>query len=157
MAEDSQYQNILVAVDGSKVTTKVLDAGIKVALRNNAHLDILTITQVDQLTDGYSNAVLSDDQTYSMVHTTRGRMDDLKQRALDAGLTDVNIHIRFGNPKRVIAREFPADHHTDLIVIGASGLSGVERFMIGSVTNYVDRTARCDVLVVRTGESSAKK
>ena len=105
MADNSQYQNILVAVDGSKATAGVLEAGIKAALRNNAHLDILTITQVDQLTDGYSDAGPSDDQTYSVVHATRGRMDDLKQKAQNAGVTDVSIHIRFGNPKRVIARE----------------------------------------------------
>lgn len=149
----TEYKNVLVALDGSKATAKVLDAGIRAALANHAHLDILTITQVDQLTDGYSNAILSDEDTYDAVKATRGRMDDLKQKALDAGLTDVSIHIRFGNPKRVIAREFPADHDTDLIVIGASGVSGVERFMVGSVTNYVNRTARCDVLVVRTGDN----
>ena len=149
----TEYKNVLVALDGSKATAKVLDAGIRAALANRAHLDILTITQVDQLTDGYSNAILSDEDTYDAVKATRGRMDDLKQKALDAGLTDVSIHIRFGNPKRVIAREFPADHDTALIVIGASGVSGVERFMVGSVTNYVNRTARCDVLVVRTGDN----
>lgn len=151
MAEISEYKNVLVAIDGSKVTPKVLEAGIQAALSNHAHLDILTITQVDQLTDGYSNAVLSDEDTYDAVKSTRERMDDLKQKAFDEGLTDVNIHIRFGNPKRVIAREFPADHDTDLIVIGASGVSGVEHFMVGSVTNYVSRTALCDVIVVRTG------
>lgn len=150
MAESSQYKSVLVAVDGSKATAKVLDAGIQAALRNHAHLDILTITQVDQITDGYSNAVLSDDQTYNAVKTTHGRMDDLKQKAAAAGVTDVSIHIRFGNPKRVIAREFPRDHHSDLIIVGASGIAGVERFMIGSVTSYVNRNAPCDVMVVRT-------
>lgn len=153
MAEISEYKNILVAIDGSKATPKVLEAGIQAALSNHAHLDILTITQVDQLTDGYSNAVLSDEDTYDAVKSTRERMDDLKQKAVDEGLTDVNIHIRFGNPKRVIAREFPADHDTNLIVIGASGISGVEHFMVGSVTNYVSRTALCDVIVVRTGDN----
>ena len=76
-------------------------------------------------------------------------MDDLKNRAVKAGVKDVNIHIRFGNPKRVIAREFPSDHNNDLIVIGTTGLSGFERFVVGSVTNYVNRNARCDVLVVQ--------
>lgn len=150
---DSQYKNILVAIDGSKATSTVLEAAIDVAARNQAHLDILTITQVDQLTDGYSNAVLSDEQTYDAVHRTRERMDDLKQKAVAAGVTDVNIHIRFGNPKRVIAREFPKDHHNDLIVLGATGLSGMERFMVGSVTSYVNRNALCDVMVVRINEN----
>lgn len=150
---DSQYKNILVAIDGSKATSKVLEAGIDIAIRNHAHLDILTITQVDQLTDGYSNAVLSDEQTYDAVHRTQERMEDLKQKAVDAGVTDVSIHIRFGNPKRVIAREFPKDHHNDLIVIGATGISGMERFMVGSVTSYVNRNALSDVMVVRIAEN----
>ena len=150
---DSQYKNILVAIDGSKATSKVLEAGIDIAARNHAHLDILTITQVDQLTDGYSNAVLSDEQTYDAVHCTQERMEDLKQKSIDAGVTDVSIHIRFGNPKRVIAREFPKDHHNDLIVIGATGISGMERFMVGSVTSYVNRNALSDVMVVRIAEN----
>lgn len=150
MTDDFQYHKILVAVDGSKATSQVLDAAIDSAIRNDASLDILNVTQVDQITDGYSNAVLSEEDTYDAVRTTRERMDDLKNRAVKAGVKDVNIHIRFGNPKRVIAREFPSDHNNDLIVIGTTGLSGFERFVVGSVTNYVNRNARCDVLVVQT-------
>lgn len=149
MTDDFQYHKILAAVDGSKATSQVLDAAIDSAIRNDASLDILNVTQVDQITDGYSNAVLSEKNTYDAVRTTRERLDDLKARAEKAGVKDVNIHIRFGNPKRVIAREFPKDHHNDLIVIGTTGLSGFERFVVGSVTNYVNRTARCDVLVVQ--------
>lgn len=149
MTDDFQYHKILVAIDGSKSTSQVLDAAIDSAIRNNASLDILTVTQVDQITDGYSNAVLSEDDTYDAVHATQERMNDLKTRAENAGVKDVSIHIRFGNPKRVIAREFPKDHHNDLIVIGTTGLSGFERFVVGSVTNYVNRNARCDVLVVQ--------
>ncbi|MGN1280140.1 MAG: universal stress protein [Limosilactobacillus sp.] len=149
MTDDFQYHKILVAVDGSKATSQVLDAAIDSAVRNDASLDILNITQVDQINDGYSNAVLSEENTYDAVRTTRERMDDLKARAEKAGVKDVSIHIRFGNPKRVIAREFPKDHHNDLIVIGTTGLSGFERFVVGSVTSYVNRNARCDVLVVQ--------
>ncbi|MDO4902799.1 MAG: universal stress protein [Limosilactobacillus sp.] len=151
MSEISQYKSVLVAIDGSKATMKVLEAGIRAALANDAHLDILTVSQVDQLTDGYSNAILSEDDTYDAVKATRERLEDLKQKATDAGLSDVSLHIRFGNPKRVIAREFPDDHDTDLIVIGTTGLTNVGRIMVGSVTSYVNRVATCDVLVVRTG------
>lgn len=149
MTDDFQYHKILVAIDGSKATSQVLDAAIDSAIRNNASLDILTVTQVDQITDGYSNAVLSEDDTYDAVQATQERMNDLKARAENAGVKNVSIHIRFVNPKRVIAHEFPKDHHNDLIVIGTTGLSGFERFVVGSVTNYVNRNARCDVLVVQ--------
>ncbi|MGL4689424.1 MAG: universal stress protein, partial [Leuconostoc mesenteroides] len=35
------------------------------------------------------------------------------------------------------------------IVIGATGLNAVERLVIGSVTEFVTRSAKVDVLVVR--------
>lgn len=151
MTENSPYQHVLAAVDGSKVTSKVLANAIEAALRNDASLDILRIVQITQLTDGYTNAY-SNEQTYSIVKTTKERLDDLKKKAEDAGVKNVSIHIRFGNPKRVIAREFPADHATDLIVMGATGVSGIERFVLGSVTHYVSRMAPCDVMVVRTNK-----
>lgn len=154
MTEINPYQHILAAVDGSKVTSKVLDSAIESALRNNAELDILRIVQITQLTDGYSNAGMNSEQTYGIVKTTKERLDDLKEKAEKAGVKSVNIHIRFGNPKRVIAREFPADHNTDLIVMGATGVSGIERFVLGSVTHYVSRMAPCDVMVVRTNEKN---
>ncbi len=35
-------------------------------------------------------------------------------------------------------------------MIGATGLNAVERILVGSVTEYVTRNSKCDVLVVRT-------
>lgn len=143
-----QYQNILAPVDGSKATVQVIDKAIQVALQNNTHLDILNVVEVNQFSDSYGGAV-SGDVIYGLVEEIESRLNDLKKKATEAGLTDVSIHVRFGNPKPVIAREFPADHNNELIVIGTTGLSAVERFMVGSVTSYVNRTAKSDVLVVK--------
>lgn len=153
--KDMQYQNIVAAIDGSKATIPVLTAAVKSAIQNHAHLDLLTIEQIGQITDGYiTDKTVSSDQTYSLVQATEERLEDLKMRAWKMGLLDVSIHIRFGNPKQVIAKDFPKDHHNDLIVIGTTGLSSVERFVLGSVTNYVNRNALCDVLVVRTEDNN---
>ena len=66
------------------------------------------------------------------------------------GLIDVDYSIEYGAPKSLIAREVPEKKNIDLIMIGATGLNAVERLLIGSVTEYVTRTAVCDVLVLRT-------
>ncbi|RRG02338.1 MAG: universal stress protein, partial [Lactobacillus sp.] len=96
---DGQYHNILVPVDGSKVTAQVLEKGIAMAKACDAHLDILNVVQVTQLSDGYAPASsLSPDQTYDLVKTTQERLEDLKQKAIDAGVAKVDIHVRFGNP-----------------------------------------------------------
>ena len=132
---DGQYHNILVPVDGSKVTAQVLEKGIAMAKACDAHLDILNVVQVTQLSDGYAPASsLSPDQTYDLVKTTQERLEDLKQRAIDAG----------------VGRDFPKDHNNDLIVIGSTGLSAFERIVLGSVTGYVIRVAKPDVMVART-------
>ena len=44
----------------------------------------------------------------------------------------------------------------DLIICGATGLNAVERFLIGSVSENIVRSAKCDVLVIRTPEDENK-
>ncbi len=43
-----------------------------------------------------------------------------------------------------------------MIIIGASGLSRMQRAVMGSVTSYVKRNAPVDVLVVRTDVDQVK-
>jgi nucleotide-binding universal stress UspA family protein len=58
------------------------------------------------------------------------------------------VHARIGKPAEEIldvAREVGAD----LIVIGSHGNTGIERVLLGSVSERVVREARCPVLVAR--------
>ncbi|MCF6161528.1 MAG: universal stress protein [Furfurilactobacillus sp.] len=146
-----QYKNILAPVDGSKATEPVLEKAIEVAKRNDTHLDILNVLEVNQFSDSYGGAV-SGDVIYRLVEDVQNRLESLKQQAEKAGVKDVDIHVRFGNPKPVISREFPQDHGNELIVMGTTGLNAVERLMVGSVTNYVSRNADVDVLIVKVNQ-----
>ncbi|GEL90217.1 universal stress protein [Pediococcus parvulus] len=143
-----QYKNILAPIDGSKVTDTVLKKAIEVAKRDDTHLDILNVLEVNQFSDTYGGAV-SGDVIYKLSEDVQKRLAELKKQAEDAGLSDVSVHVRFGNPKPVIATEFPKDHHNELIMIGSTGLNALERLMVGSVATYVSRNAICDVLVVK--------
>jgi nucleotide-binding universal stress UspA family protein len=40
-------------------------------------------------------------------------------------------------------------HRADLIVMGSKGLTGLDRYLLGSVSRKVARHAPCSVLVVR--------
>ncbi|MFN3651675.1 MAG: universal stress protein [Armatimonadota bacterium] len=56
-----------------------------------------------------------------------------------------------GHPAETILRV--ADElHPDLLVLGASGRSGIARFFLGSVSERVARHAQCPVLVARGGD-----
>lgn len=148
--EIKNYKRILVPVDGSEATESVVAQAISLSRAYHAQLDLLNVIQVAQFSDGLvSSMSLSQDQTQTLVTTTTDQLNDLRQAALDAGVSDVDIHIRFGNPKQVIAHDFIEDHHNDLVVIGSTGLSAVERWIVGSVTSYVMKNAAADVVVVK--------
>ncbi|EKK21119.1 Universal stress protein family [Fructilactobacillus florum 8D] len=142
------YKRILAPVDGGEDTMPVLKRAVAIAKQNNSHLDILNVIQVTQFNRNYGNAV-SADTVYQLTDQTKEMLETLKQNAIKDGLTDVSIHIRFGNPKKIIAQEFPDDHQDDLTVMGATGLTAVERLVVGSVTNYVTRTTKTDVMIIK--------
>lgn len=144
------YKNILAPIDGSKQTPLVMDRAIQAALENDAHLDILNVAQINQVTEGFATLTdMSDGQTHELVQIIANRLRDMEKKAKDAGVKSVAIHIRFGNPKLVISRDFIKDHHNDLIIMGSTGTSRIERLLLGSTTGYVVRLAKCDVTVVR--------
>ncbi|WP_262315428.1 universal stress protein [Lacticaseibacillus parakribbianus] len=146
---DQEYNNLLVPIDGSDESDLAFKKAVKVAVANHAHLDILNVLDTKQFIGGYGG-MISGDAIYQLTQDAEKFLEELADRAKKAGLEDVAIHVRFGNPKSVIATDFPHDHHTDLIIIGATGLNAVERVLVGSVTEYVNRTAPCDVLIVKT-------
>ena len=51
---------------------------------------------------------------------------------------------------RVTILDTATEWHADLIVVGSHGRKGIERFLLGSVTESVARHAKCSVEIVRT-------
>ena len=127
------------------------------AKAHHANLELLNVVQVAQFSDGIISGIsLDKDQTYNLINQANERLQDLKKELEDAGVEKVGVHVRFGNPKQVIAHDFVEDHQIDLIVMGATGLSAVERMVVGSVTQYATRNADADVLVVKINKDDFK-
>ncbi|KRM73295.1 universal stress protein [Secundilactobacillus collinoides] len=146
-----KYQNVLVPLDTSSLSELALAKAVAVAKRNDAHLDLLSVIDTQRSTSSYFGSMMTSDLVDKLVGDARKYLETLvKQIEEKYGLTDVSTHIRFGNPKTVIAMEFIKDHKNDLVMMGATGMSAMERVLTGSVTDFVTRNAPCDVLVVRT-------
>lgn len=58
------------------------------------------------------------------------------------------VHVSEGDPREEIVR-IAEEWGADLVVVGARGLSGVKRFLLGSVSLAVARHAPCPVLVAK--------
>ncbi len=139
------YKSIIVAVDGSKEADYAFRKSLDVAYRNpGSQLNIVNI--IDSRYLGPLDKELGE-QVKEQTQQTLGRY---KARAVAARVENVNIIIEYGSPKTVISKEIAKSVKADLIICGATGHTPVERFIIGSVSEAIVRTAKCDVLVIRT-------
>lgn len=70
------------------------------------------------------------------------------QRELDGMGIDLQTHSRHGDPARVIL-EIADEQDADLIVVGARGLTGLQKFLLGSVSSKLSHYSERTVMVVR--------
>ena len=81
----------------------------------------------------------------------RGELEKVLERTarqLDDKITRVSRSTSTGDPASEILAT-AARYDTDLIVVGARGLGGMARLLLGSVSEKVLRHARCPVLIVK--------
>ena len=144
----SNYQNILVGIDGSSGAESALKKAIEVAKRNNA---TLVITHV---IDTLSFAIIETYDTAPALEKAKDYaktlLEKYKAQAEADGVSNVLIEVEYGSPKTFMTKKLISKYDIDLIVCGATGMNAVERFMLGSVSSYITRHATCDVLVVKT-------
>lgn len=143
------YKHILVAVDGSKEAEWAFKNSVAIAKRNDATLNLANVidTRSFAAVEAYDRSIADKAQAFA-----EELLAGYKKEAEAAGVTKVNVIVDYGSPKSVIAKDLANKLEADLIICGATGLSTVERFLIGSVSEYIVRAAKCDVLVVRTDE-----
>jgi nucleotide-binding universal stress UspA family protein len=141
---------ILLAIDDSKYSEAAIDAVITQAKPSETEVRLLHVVEPTPVySDGQAWVYYPD---YGEVrHEQRKEAEGLVARAAErlrtAGLR-VTTAIETGNPKVVVIDDAAA-WHADLIVLGSHGRKGLDRFLMGSVSDAVARHARCSVQIVR--------
>ena len=69
--------------------------------------------------------------------------------ATDAGVGPVDETIEFGASIPQVIQTYIDDHDIDLVVVGTHGRTGLDRYLLGSVTEQLVRTSSVPVLTVR--------
>ncbi|TMW71722.1 universal stress protein [Alteribacter natronophilus] len=146
-----RYENILVAVDGSDEAKRAMRKAADMAAENGSTLYIAHIidTRTFASVEHYDRTIVKEAEDYA-----NAMLREYQENALEAGVENVKLLTDYGSPKVKIAKDIASDNSIDLIVTGATGLNAVERFLIGSVSEYITRHASCDVLIVRNEPSA---
>ena len=142
-----RYETILLATDGSPASELANDQAIDLAVQIGARLLVVSVVGSSSKPSEAASADLRD----SMATRVQG----IVQQAKAAG-TDATYLLWEGEPGEAIVAAADAEN-ADLIVVGSHGRSGVSRFLIGSVSDYVVRHAHCPVMVVRAKSVPARR
>ena len=145
--------SVLVAVDGSDDSARAVRFLESLALARQTRMRLLGVveplrypTTAPRAADRKLREILRE-----LEDERRGELDRaLQQAAVQLGdkVARVNRYTPSGDPAEeilVTARDFD----TDLVVMGARGLGGVARVLLGSVSEKVLHHARCPVLIVK--------
>mgnify|MGYP006272129111 CR=1 FL=1 len=144
------YDEILLPSDGSPAADVALDHALDVAATSDARLHVLYVVDqsaVDGLVSG-SELVAA-----ALEREGTETIERLEQAAIDRGV-DVVTNVLSGRPVQTIL-DYVTDNEIDLVVMGTHGRRGLDRFLLGSVTERVVRGADVSVLVVRQDEATA--
>ena len=145
---------ILLALDESPCSRAAIDSVISTFRPEGSEVKILHVDEWPKdlptslaFTQGRegAHAVLAAHEERR--HVIDGLVGDTRRRLEEAHFT-VTTEIRSGDAREGILNS-AAEWHPDVIVLGSHGRHGVERFLLGSVSESIVRHATCSVDVVR--------
>ncbi|WAL62580.1 universal stress protein [Thermocoleostomius sinensis] len=162
------FQRILVAVDDSPISEQAFNEALDLAKQSKAALLLLHVLSsngqagpvVPTLIPYYypivTDAVIEQYREQWEAAERRGleRLRSLATQATSLGIpTEFTQNI--GNPGPLIC-QVAQDWQADLIVLGRRGHSGLNEWLMGSVSNYVMHHAACPVLAVQGATPSSR-
>ncbi len=141
--KDIRIDRILVPIDFSEHGIEALETARELAGFFDAQLDLVHVLQ--NVTAASSLGVTYPSVTSPEVHEQARQ--NLEELACDTPPT--NVFVVDGLPANEIVK-FAEEKGSDLIVIATHGLTGFERFLMGSVTEKVLRLSPCPVYTVKS-------
>lgn len=141
-AAAAPIRRVMVAIDFSQASRQALCEADAIAQAHGARLLVLHVVDDAELPPYFAEGVRRDVAAIALEHLN----GLLKELQLEARAEPLVIT---GRPHEAIAQT-AREHGANLVVMGATGLSALQRLMLGSVTDRVLRSKPgCSVLVHR--------
>ena len=143
---------IMLAIDGSDHSQKVIDEALIIAEALKAEVTIINVSWGSVMSPGVS-IHLSDEELDRIAKNIKQDSEEIVEKAAkqfrDKGLT--------AKTKVIYDRKAPSDaicamvedNEFNLVVLGSHGLRGIREAFLGSVSNKVAHCAKTNVLIVK--------
>jgi len=141
------YDRVLIPTDGSEASTAAIEHGVAIADRFDATVHALSVINVAGLAGAADVGPVLPDVVEAVETQAETAVETVASRCRDRGV-DVVTELSQGTPYRAI-RSYVADQDIDFVAMGTHGRTGLDRYLIGSVTERTVRTSEVPVLTVR--------
>lgn len=143
------YKKILLPTDGSKFAAKATEHALWIA----SHCDDVELIVLSVIETSFVIGLPVVDTTDSIKKMLRKEAEDNVQKVLKKAKElnydfKITTKIEEGSASTRILDLIDEDDDIELVVLGTSGKTGFDKFILGSVANNVVRSANCPVLVV---------
>jgi len=137
------YDRILLPTDGSDAGNRAVEQAVGLARETGAELHVLFV--VEDIP--YAPEMMDDTVEEQLREIGEEALEAIRGQADEAGVEVVEA-IEEGAPHTAIL-DYADREDVDVVVMGTHGRSGLDRYLLGSVTERVVRTAEIPVLTVR--------
>jgi nucleotide-binding universal stress UspA family protein len=138
------YEDVLVPTDGSDPATAALDHAFAAATATGATLHVLSVVDVASLGADVHSQVQID----SLEADAQRIVESATDAATEAGVESVSGGVEVGTSVHRAILSYVDDHDVDLVAMGTHGRSGLDRLLLGSVTEKIVRSSPAPVLAV---------
>lgn len=138
------FSHILVAWDGSSHARRAFEYGLVLAEKFDARLQLVSVARPAEHAETESERATSREQAKRRFESAA---TDILAQSNARGISTELLIVEGGHPAEAIvdtARKVGAD----LVIVGRRGLSGMTRFLIGSISDRIARYAHCPVLLI---------
>ncbi|WP_336338976.1 universal stress protein [Haloarcula brevis] len=143
-----RFDDILLPTDGSSGAEAAIEPTAALAGETDATVHVLSAVDTRSLGIDVGSTVIIDE----LESIAEDAVATASERLYDQGVGAVKTAVAHGIPYRVILQAID-DNDVDLVVIGTHGRTGIDRYLLGSVTEKLVRTAPVPVLTVRSADA----
>ncbi len=142
-----EMKHILIPIDFSKFSVSALGYANALATAWNAKITLVHVIEEVLIPTVYGVEAMTLTYSDPLITQSNGKLKALAARKLDSDLS-VETQTLIGSPASAIA-DYAEEKDVDLIVLASHGLTGLKRFVLGSIATALNRKAPCAVLTVK--------
>lgn len=147
------FKKMVVAIDGSEMGAKALDAAIVLSAEQKAELYIMHVAKnivippyiVGEM--AYLTKEFDEDLSEAIRKEAEKLLEEAKAKAVASSVAAYTVYAT-GDPAHEIV-QYAHENNVGLVILGSRGLGAFKEMMLGSVSHKVSQLASCPVLIVK--------